>query len=56
MRQDLDALTFAKNGGIPVGMSSIFAKARAQEIGADRLQESLTLGSVIAEAIQLAIC
>ena len=45
MRQDLDALTFAKNVGIPVGMSGIFAKSRAQKIGADRRRESLNLGS-----------
>ena len=44
MRQDLDALTFAKNKGIPVGMLSIFAKARSQEICADRRRESPILG------------
>jgi len=42
MRQDLDALTFAKNGSKPVGMSSIFANARAQEIDANRRRDSLT--------------
>jgi len=51
MRQDLDALTFAKNGGIPVGMSSIFAKARAQEICADRRRESLILGNTLFSVI-----
>jgi hypothetical protein len=36
MWEDLDALVVAKNGGIPFGMSSIFATTRAQELGADR--------------------
>ena len=38
MCRDLDAAGFAKNTGIPMDMSRIFASLAAQEIGADRVK------------------
>jgi hypothetical protein len=38
MCQDLDAARFAKNAGIPMDMSRLFANLDAQEIGAGRVK------------------
>ena len=46
MCQPLDALVFAKNAGILVVCRGFLQTPRAQGVGADHRQESLSLGSI----------